>query len=171
MMSHTDHWPHPFSPWILRGKTAALRPVVVGLLLVPCLLWAAKRMLRVMDAATLELAVRPDIGHAVIGGVNVALLGIVLVMVLCGAYCVAGWAVGGLVHGALAWWAARPKSWKGWALDLLALSSAWGVLFYGLHSAVLIHYIPVNIEAYLVWFGLPGLVYAWAAALRQGNVI
>lgn len=171
MTSHTDHWSHQLPPWKWPGVAAVVRPAVLGLLLLPCLLWVAMRMGQAMDRLTLELAVRPDIGHAVISGVNVALLGIVLVIVLCSVYGVAGWAIGGLVHGALAWWAARPKSRLGWAFDLLALSVAWGMLFYALHSAFLIQYMPPSIAPYVVWFGLPGLFYAWAAALHHGAVI
>lgn len=171
MMSHMDRRPHQLLSWDRRGVTAAFGPPLLAVLLLPCLLWIANRMAQRMQVSVANLAARPDLGHAVIGGVNAALLGIVLVVVLCGAYSVAGWAVGGVLHGLLAWWHRWPRSRLGWVAELLALAMVWGGLFYALHSAILVRYIPPSIEPLLVWFGLPGLVYAWAATLRQEDVI
>lgn len=171
MILRPVHWPDFDAGWNRRGAAAAFRPVLIALLALPCLLWVAGRVAFWMQASAAKLAARPDLGHAVIGGVNAALLGIMLVVVLCSAYCVAGWAVGGLLYGLLAWRDIWPKSRWGWAGTLMALAAAWGGIFYGLHSAILSRYSPPDVEALLVWFGLPGLLYVLAAALRQGKVI
>lgn len=171
MTLHPVRWPHFDAGWGRRGVVAAFRPVWIALFALPCLLWSAGRVALWMQVSAAKLTARPELGHAVISGVNAALLGIVLVVVLCGAYVVAGWAAGGLLHGLLAWWGVWPKSRLAWAGMLMALAAAWGGLFYGLHSAILTRYSPPGIEALLVWFGLPGLFHAWAAALRQGDVI
>ena len=164
------HWPDPHPARVWRGL-AALRPAVLALLLLLLLTWVAGRMTQALDDAGWALAAQPNLGDAIISGVNVALIGIMLVIVLCGMYSAAGWAIGALIQGVVGIWAIHPRSRGGWIVELAVLAAIWGLLFYALHSGILIRHVPSGIEQMLVWFGLPGLAYAWASVLRQGHVI
>lgn len=168
---HRVGWPDSASHVTWRSVAVALRPSLLAFLGIPCLLWAANRLSVAMGLFALELAGWTDLGHAVVSGVNVALLGTVLVVVLVAAYGLAGWAAAALIQGVLGLWAGSPSSRLGWAVELAALAAVWGAIFYALHIGVLAQAIPAVIESWLIWFGMPGLLYLWAAALHQGRVI
>lgn len=176
MATPSLHWPdrYPRSEW--RRIVAAFGPALLALITLPILIWIANRLAAALDDSAQGLKVGNNVSHAVLSGVNVAMLGIVLVMVFCGVYGAAGWAVARLIQGVLMLWNSPPNSLISWAVELGALSCLWGAGFYVLHSGLLAPRLPACAQpllddSLLLWFGLPGLLYAWAAALRQGEVI